>query len=56
MKPTITIIFRDGTKREFKHSTARLDSCVTITDSDGEERSFPWDLVAEVIREPQRRF
>ena len=57
MKPKITVIFRDGTKREFHHSTVRLDSCVTIVGMDGEENSFPWDLVAEVVREaPVRGF
>jgi hypothetical protein len=57
VKPTITVIFSDGTKREFKQATLQLDwGFVTVADSDGQENSFPSDLVAEVIREPMRRF
>ncbi len=58
----ITIKFRDGTERTFKHegraggsytkSTHYKGSFIVIEDEWGKETAFPAELVAEVITEP----
>ncbi len=60
---SITILFRDGTKKEFPHvgrgggSYTKSVSCangfVVVKDEWGEEIFFPSDLVAEVKSTPE---